>query len=68
MTAASVTLAAAAWNGVPVSTTHTITGAIIGGWAIDAVRSAWGDEPAPTPAVAPVASTVATVPAAAPGP
>ncbi len=45
-----------------------VLGAIIGGWAIDAVRSAWGDEPAPPPAVAPVASTVATVPVAAPGP
>lgn len=41
--AASVTLAAAAWNGVPVSTTHTITGCIMGVGAtrrLSAVR--WG--------------------------
>src|SRR4051812_48999495 len=42
-TAAAVTLFAASWSGIPVSTTHTITGAIVGVGAsrrLSAVR--WG--------------------------
>jgi len=41
--ASAITLALATWLGIPVSTTHTVTGAIIGVGAVNGVRAVrWG--------------------------